>query len=93
MVKREARAGWLRTLARVAEPRNAALCLGWWVIFAAAVAEPRPRSARCSRARPNCVPRRASTATRWRSPNFDTGLDWLTVVFEAAGRGRQRART
>ena len=86
MTKREQRAGWLRALARVAEPRNAAVCLGVVaLVFGAAVWQSRDRVVGtlqpgapelCEQARFN----RDAVAI---ASNFDTGLDWLTVVFEA----------
>ncbi|TXH55047.1 MAG: RND family transporter [Burkholderiaceae bacterium] len=86
MVKREARAGWLRTLARVAEPRNAALCLGIVaVIFAAAVWQSRDRVV--GTLQPGAPELREESRFNKDAvaiaTNFDAGLDWLTVVFEA----------
>ena len=86
MVKREARAGWLRTLSRVAEPRNAALCLGIVaVIFAAAVWQSRDRVV--GTLQPGAPELREESRFNKDAvaiaPNFDAGLDWLTVVFEA----------
>ena len=86
MVKREARAGWLRTLSRVAEPRNAALCLGIVaVIFAAAVWQSRDRVV--GTLQPGAPELREESRFNKDAvaiaANFDAGLDWLTVVFEA----------
>ncbi len=86
MVKREARAGWLRTLSRVAEPRNAALCLGIVaVIFAAAVWQSRDRVV--GTLQPGAPELREESRFNKDAvaiaTNFDAGLDWLTVVFEA----------
>jgi len=86
MVKREARAAWLRTLARVAEPRNAAVCLAIvTAIFAAAVWQSRDRvvgtlQPGAPELREDSRFNRDAVAI---TSNFDTGLDWLTVVFEA----------
>jgi predicted RND superfamily exporter protein len=86
MVKREARAGWLSMLARVAEPRNAAICLAVvGVVFAAAVWQSRDRvvgtlQPGAPELREQARFNRDAVAI---TNNFDTGLDWLTVVFEA----------
>ncbi|HJV68857.1 efflux RND transporter permease subunit [Ideonella sp.] len=86
MLKRDARAGWLRTLARVAEPRNAAVCLGIVaVVFAAAVWQSRDRvvgtlQPGAPELREDARFNRDAVAI---ATNYDTGLDWLTVVFEA----------
>lgn len=89
MVKREARAGWLRTLARVAEPRNAAICLlVVAVVFVVAVIEGRGRVVGTTQPgapelRPEARFNRDAVSI---ASNFDTGLDWLTVVFEATAK-------
>jgi predicted RND superfamily exporter protein len=86
MLKREKRANLLRTLARVAEPRNAAITLAVvGVVFAAAVWESRDRvvgtlQPGAPELRPEARFNRDAVAI---SSNYDTGLDWLTVVFEA----------
>ena len=87
MLQRERRARWLRALARVAEPRNAALVLGVTAaVFAVAAWQSRDRvigtlqtGAPELRADSRFNRDAASIAA-----NYDTGLDWLTVVFEAA---------
>ncbi len=85
MAKREARARWLRTLARVAEPRNAAICLAVvGTLFALAVWQSRDRvvgtlQPGAPELREQARFNRDAVAI---SSNFDTGLDWLSVVFE-----------
>lgn len=89
MLKREARSGWLRTLARVAEPRNAAVCLlVVGAIFAVSVLEGRGRVVGTTQPgapelRPEARFNRDAVSI---SSNFDTGLDWLTVVFESTAK-------
>ena len=89
MLKREARSGWLRTLARVAEPRNAAVCLlVVGAIFAVAVVEGHGRVVGTTQPgapelRPEARFNRDAVSI---SSNFDTGLDWLTVVFESTAK-------
>lgn len=96
MLKRDARAGWLRTLARVAEPRNAAVCLGIVaVVFAAAVWQSRDRvvgtlQPGAPELREDARFNRDAVAI---ATNYDTGLDWLTVVFEAQAAGGAGAGT
>ncbi len=86
LLQRERRSGWLRVLARLAQPRPAAvMLLVTAVVFGAAVWQSRDRVVGTLQpgapelredARFN---RDAASIAR----NFDTGLDWLTVVFEA----------
>lgn len=89
MLKREARSGWLRTLARVAEPRNAAVCLlVVAVVFVVAVLEGHGRVVGTTQPgapelRPEARFNRDAVSI---SSNFDTGLDWLTVVFESTAK-------
>jgi predicted RND superfamily exporter protein len=86
MFQRERRAGWLRVLARTAEPRNALAVLALvGVVFAAAVWQSRDRvvgtlQAGAPELREESRFNRDAVAI---SSNFDTGLDWLSVVFEA----------
>lgn len=86
MVKREARARWLRVLVKVAEPRNAAITLlVVGAVFATAVWQSRDRvvgtlQPGAPELRPESRFNRDAVAI---STNYDTGLDWLTVVFEA----------
>ncbi|MEP6720146.1 MAG: efflux RND transporter permease subunit [Variovorax sp.] len=85
-IQREQRSGWLRGLARVAEPRNALIVLAVTaVIFAAAVWQSRDRvvgtlQPGAPELREDARFNRDAVAI---SSNFDTGLDWLTVIFEA----------
>ncbi len=86
MVKRDRRAGWLRSLARVAEPRNALVVLAVTAaVFAAAVWQSRDRvvgalQPGAPELREDARFNRDAVAI---STNYDTGLDWLTVIFEA----------
>jgi uncharacterized protein len=86
MVKREARARWLRVLVKVAEPRNAAITLlVVGAVFTTAVWQSRDRvvgtlQPGAPELRPESRFNRDAVAI---STNYDTGLDWLTVVFEA----------
>jgi predicted RND superfamily exporter protein len=86
VVTRERRAAWLRTLARVAEPRNALVVLAITaVVFAAAVWQSRDRvvgtlQPGAPELREDARFNRDAVAI---STSYDTGLDWLTVVFEA----------
>ena len=90
MLKREQRSGWLRTLARAAEPRNAAVVLAiTGVVFAAAVWQSRDRvvgtlQPGAPELREDARFNRDAVAI---ATHYDTGLDWLTVVFEAAAAG------
>lgn len=89
VIKRERRATWLRTLARVAEPRNALIVLVITAaVFAAAVWQSRNRvvgtlQPGAPELREDARFNRDAVAI---STNYDTGLDWLTVIFEAAPR-------
>ncbi|CAE6754071.1 Multidrug resistance protein MdtC [Paraburkholderia domus] len=86
MHKREQRVVWLRTLARVAEPRNAVIVLvvvsG---LFATAVWESRDRvvgtlQPGAPELRPESRFNRDAVSI---AGNFDVGLDWLSIVVEA----------
>jgi predicted RND superfamily exporter protein len=86
VVKRERRAGWLRALARLAEPRNAGLVLTiTGLVFAAAVWQSRDRVV--GTLQPGAPELRADARFNRDavaiSSNYDIGLDWLTVIFEA----------
>jgi predicted RND superfamily exporter protein len=86
LVQRERRSGWLRAVARVAEPRNAAITLLLTaVVFAAAAWHSRDRVV--GTLQPGAPELRADARFNLDAAsiaaNFDTGLDWLTVVFEA----------
>jgi predicted RND superfamily exporter protein len=86
MRKSHSRSRWLRSLARVAEPRNALVTLVVvGVLFAAAVWESRDRvigtlQPGAPELREDARFNRDAVSI---SANFDTGLDWLSVVFEA----------
>ncbi|RFP19233.1 MULTISPECIES: RND family transporter [unclassified Duganella] len=85
MVLREKRAGWLRVLARVARPRNAAICLAVvGAIFSLAVWQSQGRvvgtvEPGAPELRPDARFNRDAVSI---ASNYDTGLDWLTVIFE-----------
>ncbi|WP_230411790.1 efflux RND transporter permease subunit [Denitromonas iodatirespirans] len=87
MLKREKRARWLRSLARVAEPKNAAAVLGVVaVVFALAVWQSHGRlvgtvEPGAPELRPDA---RFNLDAVSIAKSYDTGLDWFTVMFEAA---------
>lgn len=86
MRTRERRAGWLRVVARVARPRAAAGCLAVVaLVFVAAVWQSRDRV--IGTLQPGAPELRAEARFNRDAvaiaANYDTGLDWLTVVFEA----------
>lgn len=88
MLQRERRAGWLRTLARVAVPRNAAITLAVvGVVFVTAVWESRDRVV--GSLQPGASELRADSRFNRDAVDiasqYDAGLDWLTVIFEAKG--------
>jgi predicted RND superfamily exporter protein len=86
MLKRERRARWLRLLAKVAEPRNALIVIAvTTAIFAVSVWQSSDRvigtlQPGAPELRPEARFNRDAVAI---ADNYDTGLDWLTVVFEA----------
>jgi uncharacterized protein len=86
MLKREKRARWLRLLARVAEPKNALAVIGvTMVVFAVSVWQSSDRvigtlQPGAPELRPDARFNRDAVAI---ADGYDTGLDWLTVVFEA----------
>jgi predicted RND superfamily exporter protein len=87
MQLREARAGWLRRLARVAEPRPAAMVLALAAaVFALAWGYARDRVV--GTLEPGAPELRAEARFNRDAvsiaSSYDMGLDWLTVVFEAA---------
>lgn len=87
MLKREKRARWLRSLARVAEPKNALVVIALTTaIFGIAVWQSSDRvigtlQPGAPELRPEARFNRDAVAI---AEAYDTGLDWLTVVFEAA---------
>ena len=86
VIKREQRAQWLRMLARVAEPRNAAIVLlVTGAVFALSVWQSRDRVV--GTLQPGAPELRAESRFNRDAvaiaANYDTGLDWLTVLFEA----------
>jgi predicted RND superfamily exporter protein len=87
MLKRERRASGLRLLARIAQPKTAAWTLAIVaVVFAAAVWNSRDRVV--GTLQPGAPELRADARFNRDAvaiaTNYDTGLDWLTVAFEAA---------
>jgi len=86
MTVREKRTRWLRLLAKVGEPRIAAVILVITaVIFGASVWQSRDRvvgtlQPGAPELRPEARFNRDAVAI---SSSYDTGLDWLTVIFEA----------
>ena len=86
LLRRERHSGWLRVIARIAKPRNAAavslVCAG---IFAVAVWQSQGRHVGSLQAgAPELrADSRYNTDVAAIVDRFDVGLDWLTVVFEA----------
>lgn len=86
MGKRAGRARWLRVLARVSEPKVAAVVLlVTAAVFAASVYQSRHRvvgtlQPGAPELRPESRYNRDAVSI---AENYDIGLDWLTVVFEA----------
>jgi predicted RND superfamily exporter protein len=95
MLKREQRARWLRSLARIAEPRNAAvvLCVVA-VIFGLAIWQSSDRVVGTLQpGAPELRPEsRFNQDAVSISANYDTGLDWLTVLFEAPPESCERVQ-
>jgi uncharacterized protein len=86
VIQRERRAGWLRTLASLAEPRRAVVVVAISaVVFVAAAWQSRDRVV--GTLEPGAPELRADARFNRDavsiSSNYDIGLDWLTVVFEA----------
>ena len=87
MMKRDKRARWLKALAKVAEPRNAAIVIALTTaVFAVSVWQSSDRvigtlQPGAPELRPEARFNRDAVVI---SEAYDTGLDWLTVVFEAA---------
>lgn len=87
MLKREARSAWLKTLAQVGRPRNAVIVLLISaVVFALSVWESRDRVV--GTLQPGAPELRADSRFNQDASSiaasYDTGLDWMTVMFEAA---------
>ncbi len=84
--KREARSGWLRSLSKVAEPRNAVLTtIAVGLIFALAVWKSEDRivgtiQPGAPELRPDSRFNKDAVAI---AGDYDIGLDWLSIVFEA----------
>jgi uncharacterized protein len=92
MVLREKRAGSLRLLARVARPGNAAACLAVLaIVFGLAVWQSHGRViGTLEPGAPELRPEaRFNLDAVSIASNYDTGLDWLTVIFEAKGDAGQ----
>jgi predicted RND superfamily exporter protein len=87
MLQREQRARWLRVLAQVALPRNAAIVLALTAaVFVVAAWQSRDRvigtlQTGAPELRPESRFNRDAASI---AANYDTGLDWLTVAFEAS---------
>jgi predicted RND superfamily exporter protein len=86
VVKRERRAGWLRALASLADPRRAVVVVAVTaVVFAAAAWQSRDRVV--GTLQPGAPELRADARFNRDavaiSSSYDMGLDWLTVLFEA----------
>jgi len=86
MLKRESRARWLRMLARVAEPRNALVVIAITaVILGVSVWQSNGRV--IGTLQPGAPELRPEARFNRDAVNiaagYDTGLDWLTVIFEA----------
>lgn len=86
MIKREQRARWLRTLAKVAQPRNAMMVLvATSVLFGLAVWQSSDRvvgtlQPGAPELRPEARFNQDAVAI---AASFDVGLDWLSVVIQA----------
>lgn len=86
VLQRERRASWLRLLARLAEPRNAlGVLLVTALVFGTAVWQSRHRvvgtlQPGAPELREDARFNRDAVSI---SSHYDTGLDWLTVIFEA----------
>jgi predicted RND superfamily exporter protein len=88
LMKRERRSVWLRGLARVAEPRNAYIVVAITAtVFALAAWQSRDRV--IGTLQPGAPELRADARFNRDAvsiaSNYDVGLDWLTIVFEAKG--------
>jgi predicted RND superfamily exporter protein len=94
VLKREQRSAWLRTLARVAEPRNALIVIGDPGGLRVAVWQSHDRV--IGTVQPGAPELRADARFNRDAvaiaESYDTGLDWLTVIFEAAARRLRERR-
>ncbi|HEV6964225.1 efflux RND transporter permease subunit [Roseateles sp.] len=86
VIKRERRAGWLRALARLAEPRRAVVVVAVTAgLFVTAAWQSRDRVV--GTLQPGAPELRADSRFNRDavsiSSSYDIGLDWLTVIFEA----------
>jgi len=86
MLKREHRSQWIKALARVAEPRNAVIVVALTaIVFGVAVWQSRDRV--IGTLQPGAPELRQDSRFNRDAvsiaANYDMGLDWLTVVFEA----------
>ncbi len=86
LAKREARSVWLRTLSRIAEPRNAYITVALVaVVFGLSVWESRDRIV--GTIQPGAPELRADSRFNRDAVAiagaYDIGLDWLSIVFEA----------
>ncbi len=94
LLKREKRAGWLRTLSRAAEPANAVMIvLAATVILGAAVWEGRDRVVGSLQPGADELnsDSRFNLDARSIANSFDIGLDWLSVVVAAPPQSCQNA--
>lgn len=86
LVKRDKRARWLRALAKIARPRNAALVIGIVsVVFGISVWQSSDRvigtlQPGAPELRPESRFNRDAVSI---AESYDTGLDWLTIIFES----------
>ena len=87
MIKREARSGWLRAIARVGRPQNAQIVLLISaIVFGVSVWQSSDRVV--GTLQPGAPELRADSRFNLDAvsiaSNYDTGLDWMTVMFEAS---------
>lgn len=86
LVKRDKRARWLRALAKIARPRNAALVIGIVsVVFGISVWQSSDRViGTLQPGAPELRPEsRFNLDAVSIAESYDTGLDWLTIIFES----------
>jgi uncharacterized protein len=87
MIKREARSGWMRAIARVGRPQNAQIVLLISaIVFGVSVWQSSDRVV--GTLQPGAPELRADSRFNLDAvsiaSNYDTGLDWMTVMFEAS---------